>query len=165
MFILGEQILNGGMENFIGNLPVSMEFTTPTSIGSVNRWRVHSGIYLVNMQDGSDLYQELMIYKLALLCTRFCPWWRTTGCHATITFLLMVKIIKLSTDQLIVREQDLNNSNRSFGYFRLVSEVAQRCGKKQELLSMLLQEQGTNLWIWREFLLWWRAYREKLRLG
>ena len=34
---LGEQILNGGMEDFIGDLPVSWNSTTPISIESVDQ--------------------------------------------------------------------------------------------------------------------------------
>ncbi|WP_278919638.1 hypothetical protein [Thomasclavelia cocleata] len=59
---LGEQILNGGMEDFIDDLPVSWNSTTPVSIESVDQaGRVHSGNLSVNMQDGSDLYQDVDI--------------------------------------------------------------------------------------------------------
>ena len=123
---LGEQILNGGMEDFIGDLPVSWNSTTPISIESVDQaGRVHSGNLSVNMQDGSDLYQDVDIKVGCYYILSFFAHGegQQIGLRATITFL-DDQNNQLLTNQLIVREQDLINSNRSFGYFRLVSGAA-----------------------------------------
>lgn len=123
---LGEQILNGGMEDFIDDLPVSWNSTTPVSIESVDQaGRVHSGNLSVNMQDGSDLYQDVDIKVGCYYILSFFAHGegQQIGLRATITFL-DDQNNRLLTNQLIVREQDLINSNRSFGYFRLVSGAA-----------------------------------------
>ena len=145
---LGEQILNGGMENFIGNLPVSWNSTTPTSIGSVNQaGRVHSGNLSVNMQDGSDLYQD--VDDIQVGCYYVLSFFahgegQQVGLRATITFL-DGQNNQLSTDQLIVREQDLVNSNRSFGYFRLVSEAAPSGAVKARITFYVVAGGGQSM--------------------
>ena len=114
------------MEDFIDDLPVSWNSTTPVSIESVDQaGRVHSGNLSVNMQDGSDLYQDVDIKVGCYYVLSFFAHGegQQIGLRATITFL-DDQNNQLLTNQLIVREQDLINSNRSFGYFRLVSGAA-----------------------------------------
>ena len=122
----GELVVNGGMEEVIDNKPPGWLFTNPDNITSENsQGRVHSGNWSVNIGDNSTLSQMInniepgCFYELSFFAR---------GEGAQISLNANVIFITNSGDilggNIIVRDQDITNSNRDFAYYRLVTQEA-----------------------------------------
>ena len=122
----GELVVNGGMEEVIDNKPTGWLFTNPDNITSENsQGRVHSGNWSVNIGDNSTLSQMInniepgCFYELSFFAR---------GEGAQISLNANVIFITNSGDilggNIIVRDQDITNSNRDFAYYRLVTQEA-----------------------------------------
>ncbi|MDD5979581.1 MAG: hypothetical protein PUC23_00530, partial [bacterium] len=58
----GQLIINGGTENIGDNKPTDWIFTNPDGVTSVDvQGRVHSGLWAVNIEDGSSIEQTIPI--------------------------------------------------------------------------------------------------------
>ena len=122
----GELVVNGGMEEVIDNKPTGWLFTNPDNITSENsQGRVHSGNWSVNIGDNSTLSQVInniepgCFYELSFFAR---------GEGAQVSLNANVIFITNSGDilggNIIVRDQDITNSNRDFAYYRLVTQEA-----------------------------------------
>lgn len=122
----GELVVNGGMEEVIDNKPTGWLFTNPDNIKSENsQGRVHSGNWSVNIGDNSTLSQVInniepgCFYELSFFAR---------GEGAQVSLNANVIFITNSGDilggNIIVRDQDITNSNRDFAYYRLVTQEA-----------------------------------------
>lgn len=122
----GELVVNGGMEEVIDNKPTGWLFTNPDNITSENsQGRVYSGNWSVNIGDNSTLSQMInniepgCFYELSFFAR---------GEGAQISLNANVIFITNSGDilggNIIVRDQDITNSNRDFAYYRLVTQEA-----------------------------------------
>ncbi len=122
----GELIINGGMEIVIDDKPTGWLFSNPDNITSENsQGRVHSGNWSVNIEDDSTLSQVInniepgCFYELSFFAR---------GEGAQVSLNANVIFITNSCDVLggniMVRSQDITNSNRDFAYYRLITSQA-----------------------------------------
>lgn len=122
----GELVTNGGMENVIDNKPTGWLFTNPDNIISEeSQGRVHSGNWSVNIGDSSTLSQVInniepgCFYELSFFAR---------GEGAQVSLNANVIFITNSGDilggNIMIREQDITNSNRDFAYYRLITSEA-----------------------------------------
>lgn len=122
----GELVVNGGMEIVIDDKPTGWLFSNPDNITSENsQGRVHSGNWSVNITDDSTLSQVInniepgCFYELSFFA-------RAEG--AQVSLNANVIFITNSGDVLggniMVRAQDITNSNRDFTYYRLITSEA-----------------------------------------
>ena len=122
----GELVVNGGMEIVIDDKPTGWLFSNPDNITSENRQgRVHSGNWSVNITDDSTLSQVInniepgCFYELSFFAR---------GEGAQVSLNANVIFITNSGDvlggNLMVRSQDMTNSNRDFAYYRLITSEA-----------------------------------------
>lgn len=122
----GELVTNGGMEEVIDDKPTGWLFTNPDDITSENsQGRVHSGNWSVNIGDDSTLSQVInniepgCFYELSFFAR---------GEGAQVSFNANVIFLTNYGDVLggniMVRSQDITNSNRDFAYYRLITSQA-----------------------------------------
>lgn len=122
----GELVQNGGMEAFTGTVPTKWTSTTPTLISPVTQQgRVHSGNSSVNLKDTAVLTQTIStispgcFYEFSFFAH---------GEGAQVAFTATINFITSSGDVLggsiTVRQQDVPNSNRDFGYYRIITTIA-----------------------------------------
>ena len=122
----GELVINGGIENVIDDKPTGWLFANPDSIISEeSQGRVHSGNWSVNIGDDSTLSQVInniesgCFYELSFFA-------RAEG--AQVSLNANVIFITNSGDilggNIMVRDQDMTNSNRDFAYYRLITSQA-----------------------------------------
>ncbi len=122
----GELVVNGGMESIIDDKPTGWLFANPDSIISEeSQGRVHSGNWSVNIEDDATLSQVInniepdCFYELSFFA-------RAEG--AQVSLNANVIFITNSGDilggNIIVRDQDMTNSNRDFAYYRLITAQA-----------------------------------------
>ena len=122
----GELVVNGGMEIVIDDKPTGWLFSNPDNITSENsQGRVHSGNWSVNITDDSTLSQVInniepgCFYELSFFAR---------GEGAQVSLNANVIFITNSGDvlggNLMVRSQDMTNSNRDFAYYRLITSEA-----------------------------------------
>lgn len=122
----GELVVNSGMETVIDEKPTGWLFTNPDNINSENsQGRVHSGNWSVNIGDDSTLSQVInniepgCFYELSFFA-------RAEGDQVSLN--ANVIFITNSGDVLggniMVRDQDMTNSNRDFAYYRLITAQA-----------------------------------------
>ncbi|MCL2697365.1 MAG: hypothetical protein FWE74_04715, partial [Oscillospiraceae bacterium] len=115
----GELIRNGGMELFTGNVPINWTTTSPDAISrQTQQGGVHSGQAAVGISNGGNLSQIVPVHTG---CTYELSFFARgedalVGITATVTF-------RTSSGgelglEIIIRQQDLPNSNRDFGYYR-----------------------------------------------
>lgn len=123
---VGEMIINGGMENVLNDQPTDWLFINPDGVASVDaQGRVHSGNFAVNIEDESAIYQTIPItnggcfYNLSFFA-------RGEGAQvsftATVTFETPNGPVVGGT--IFVREQDVPNSNRDFGFYNLITTAS-----------------------------------------
>jgi hypothetical protein len=112
----GELIINGGMEDFTGNIPTAWSTTTPNAISiDSESGHVHSGESAVAISNGGILFQTVPInggccYELSFFAHGEGS---QVGLTVTVTFDTGDEGLKI-----IIRKQDLPNSNRDFGYYK-----------------------------------------------
>ena len=122
----GELVVNGGMEIVIDDKPTRWLFSNPDNITSENsQGRVHSGNWSINITDDSTLSQVInniepgCFYELSFFAR---------GEGAQVSLNANVIFITNSGDvlggNLMVRSQDMTNSNRDFAYYRLITSEA-----------------------------------------
>ena len=122
----GELVVNGGMEIVIDDKPTGWLFSNPDNITSENsQGRVHSGNWSINITDDSTLSQVInniepgCFYELSFFAR---------GEGAQVSLNANVIFITNSGDvlggNLMVRSQDMTNSNRDFAYYRLITSEA-----------------------------------------
>ncbi len=122
----GELVVNGTMETFTDDIPNGWTTTTPALINRVTaQGRVHTGLSAVNLSDGGILEQNIPI---------------TGGCYYDFSFFArgegsqvgLIATLRFTNNQnlnelgaeITVRQQDIPNANREFGYFRRISGQA-----------------------------------------
>ena len=122
----GELVVNGGMEIVIDDKPTGWLFSNPDNITSENsQGRFHSGNWSINITDDSTLSQVInniepgCFYELSFFAR---------GEGAQVSLNANVIFITNSGDvlggNLMVRSQDMTNSNRDFAYYRLITSEA-----------------------------------------
>lgn len=122
----GELVINGGMEEVIDDKPTGWLFSNPDNIESENsQGRVHSGNWSVNIGDDSTLSQVInniepgCFYELSFFAR---------GEGAQVSLNANVIFITNNGDVLggniMVRAQDITDSNRDFAYYRLITSQA-----------------------------------------
>lgn len=122
----GELVLNGGMEIVIDDKPTGWLFSNPDNVTSENsQGRVHSGNWSVNITDDTTISQVInnietgCFYELSFFAR---------GEGAQVSLNANVIFITNSGDVLggniIVRSQDITNSNRDFAYYKLITTKA-----------------------------------------
>ena len=122
----GELVTNGGMEEVIEDKPTGQLFTNPDDITSENsQGRVRSGNWSVNIGDDSTLSQVIdniepgCFYELSFFAR---------GEDAQVSFnanvIFLTNYGDLLGGNIMVRSQDITNSNRDFAYYRLITSQA-----------------------------------------
>ena len=122
----GELVLNGGMEIVIDDKPTGWLFSNQDNVTSENsQGRVHSGNWSVNITDDTTISQVInnietgCFYELSFFAR---------GEGAQVSLNANVIFITNSGDVLggniIVRSQDITNSNRDFAYYKLITTKA-----------------------------------------
>ena len=122
----GELVVNGGMEVVIDDKPTGWIFTNPDNITSENsQGRVHSGNWSVNIGDDSTLSQIInnieagCFYELSFFA-------RGEGAQVSLNanVIFLTNYGDVLGGNLMVRAQDMTNSNRDFAYYRLITSQA-----------------------------------------
>ena len=122
----GELIINGGMEEVIDDKPTGWLFSNPDNITSENsQGRVHSGNWSVNIADDSTLSQVInnieagCFYELSFFA-------RGEGAQVSLNanVIFQTNSGDVLGGNLMVRSQDMTNSNRDFAYYRLITSEA-----------------------------------------
>ena len=122
----GELIINGGMEEVIDDKPTGWLFSNPDNITSENsQGRVHSGNWSVNIADDSTLSQVInnieagCFYELSFFA-------RGEGAQVSLNanVIFQTNSGDVLGGNLMVRSQDMTNSNRDFAYYRLITSQA-----------------------------------------
>ena len=123
---IGEQITNGGMEEFTGDIPNGWNTTTPTEVSEETaQGRVHSGNSSVNLENGAILTQTVStvnggcFYELSFFARGEGS---EVGLTATVTFVTPMGDVVGGT--VTVRQQDITNDNRDFAYYRIITSQA-----------------------------------------
>lgn len=122
----GELVANGGMEDIEEDKPTSWIFVNPDGVTSNDsQGRVHSGSYSVNIEDESSISQTIPLTE--------------GGCYYRLSFFaraegtntgLQVNVIfntttgPVNAGSITVRNQDMTNSNRSFAFYQLITNIA-----------------------------------------
>ena len=139
--------LNGGMENFTGSVPTGWSANQSSYVSPVDQQgRVHSGSKAVNLQNGAILYQTIDI---------------ESGCHYKLSFFargegsqvgFTAKVIYLNaanqpTQALLiqVRQQDLTDSNRAFGYYQGIAITAPADAVKARIEFAVTASSGQSM--------------------
>ena len=114
------------MENVANDQPTDWTFTNPDGVSSVTaQGRVHSGSFAVNIEDDSAIQQTVPVdgggcfYILSFFARGEGS---QVGFTATLTFETTTGPVVGGT--IVVRQQDLTNSNRDFAFYQLVSTQA-----------------------------------------
>ena len=122
----GELVVNGGMEIVIDDKPTGWLFSNPDNITSENsKGRVHSGNWSVNITDDSTLSQVInniepgCFYELSFFA-------RGEGAQVSLNanVIFITNSGYVLGGNLMVRFQDMTNSNRDFAYYRLITSEA-----------------------------------------
>ena len=122
----GELVVNGGMEVVIDDKPTGWIFTNPEDITSENsQGRVHSGNWSVNIGDDSTLSQVInnieagCFYELSFFA-------RGEGAQVSLNanVIFLTNYGDVLGGNLMVRAQDMTNSNRDFAYYKLITSQA-----------------------------------------
>ena len=122
----GELVVNGGMEVVIDDKPTGWIFTNPEDITSENsQGRVHSGNWSVNIGDDSTLSQIInnieagCFYELSFFA-------RGEGAQVSLNanVIFLTNYGDVLGGNLMVRAQDMTNSNRDFAYYKLITSQA-----------------------------------------
>jgi len=124
---MGELIRNGGMEQFQENgVPVGWIANDADKVEPVTaQGRVHSGNSAVNMTDGATLRQDVAITGGCFFDFSFFAHGEgaQVAIVATVTFMNNQGLSQTGLT-ISIRQQDLPDSNRSFGYYRGITTQA-----------------------------------------
>lgn len=122
----GELVVNGGMEDITDEKPTGWLFTNPDNITSEDsQGRVHSGNWSVNIGDDSTISQVInniepgCFYELSFFA-------RAEGTQVSLNanVIFITNSGDISGGNIMVRDQDMTNSNRDFAYYRLITSQA-----------------------------------------
>ncbi len=122
----GELVVNGGMENVIDDKPTGWLLTNPDNITSENsQGRVHSGNWSVNIEDDATISQVInniepdCFYELSFFE-------RGEGDQVSLNanVIFITNYGDIIGGNIMIREQDITNSNRDFAYYRLITSQA-----------------------------------------
>lgn len=122
----GELVINGGMENVIDDKPTGWLLTNPDNITSENsQGRVHSGNWSVNIEDDATISQVInniepgCFYELSFFT-------RGEGDQVSLNanVIFITNYGDIIGGNIMIREQDITNSNRDFAYYRLITSQA-----------------------------------------
>ena len=123
---MGQMIENGGMENVSNEQPTDWVFTNPEGISSIDlQGRVHSENYAVNIENESSIEQKIPLenggcfYELSFFARGEGA---QVGFIATVTF--ETPNGPVVGGEITVRQQDVPNSNRDFGFYKLITTKA-----------------------------------------
>ena len=122
----GQLIINGGMENIADNKPTDWIFTNPDGVTSVDvQGRVHSGLWAVNIEDGSSIEQTIPITEGG--CFYILSFFARgegsqVGLTATVTFETTTGPVIGAT--INVRQQDITSANSNFEFYQVVTTAA-----------------------------------------
>jgi len=121
----GEQVKNGGMEEFDGNLPVGWTTTTPDLVRQVTaQGLVHTGDSAVALSGGANLSQEVRpihegcFYEFSFFAHAEGA---NVGVTATLTFLTGTRE---PAGEIVIRQRDVPTADRVFGYYRTITFAA-----------------------------------------
>lgn len=123
---MGQMIVNGGMEDVENDQPTNWTFTNPEGVTSVDlQGRVHSGNFAVNIENDSAIEQTIPIidggcyYNLSFFA-------RGEGAQVSFTATIVFETPNgpVEGGTITVREQDVPNSNRDFGFYQLITSQA-----------------------------------------
>jgi len=124
---IGEQVTNGGMELFTGDIPTDWTTTTPSLISETTQSRrVHSGNAAVNLENAATLSQTITtvnpgcFYEFSFFALAE---GEQVGFTATVTFVTSTGDT-FEGAAITVRHQDVPNSNSAFAYYRTVTTAA-----------------------------------------
>ena len=121
----GELIRNGGMEVVANNRPTNWDFTNPSAIISESaQGRVHSGNWSVNMQNDTTLSQRVTVSEGCFYALSFFARGEGAQVGVTASVIFSTPNGDVAGGSLTVRQQDMPNSNRAFGYYRIVTTAA-----------------------------------------
>lgn len=143
----GELLVNGGMESFTGNVPTGWTTTTPNNISQVTQQgRVHSGNSSVNLTNGANLRQVVPVnagcfYELSFFAHGEGA---QVGLVATVNFITPPNT-KTTGLTITVRQQDIPNSNRAFGYYRGFTIAVPAGATTAEILFTVTANGGQSL--------------------
>jgi len=114
------------MELFTENIPTGWTSTTPTAISQVTlQGRVHSGDSSVNIEDDGILTQVIMdinpgcFYEFSFFAHGEGS---QVGITATVNFLAPGGDVL--GGMIVINQMDLSDSDRSFGYYRIITTEA-----------------------------------------
>lgn len=122
----GELVLNGGMEIVIDDKPTGWLFSNPDNVTSENsQGRVHSGNWSVNITDDTTISQVInhieagCFYELSFFA-------RGEGDQVSLNanVIFITNSGDILGGNIMIREQDITNSNRDFAYYRLITSQA-----------------------------------------
>ncbi len=122
----GELVLNGGMEIVIDDKPTGWLFSNPDNVTSENsQGRVHSGNWSVNITDDTTISQVInhieagCFYELSFFA-------RGEGDQVSLNAndIFITNSGDVLGGNLMVRSQDITNSNRDFAYYKLITTKA-----------------------------------------
>ena len=121
----GELILNGGMEATTNDKPNNWNLTNPNGIVSESaQGRVHSGQRSVNMKDNTKLSQSVSVEGGCFYALSFFARGEGSQVGVTASVTFVTPSGNVLGGSITVRQQDMTNSNREFGYYRLVTTAA-----------------------------------------
>ena len=119
-------IVNGGMETFTDHVPTGWTANQSDLISKVTlQGRVHSGNYAVNLKNSAILSQEIAIEPSCFYQLSFFA--RGEGSEVGLNAkVFYVNAQNQATEALSiqVRQQDMVNSNRSFAYYRGITNIS-----------------------------------------
>jgi hypothetical protein len=110
------------MELFTGDTPTDWTTTTPSLVAKDNATgRVHTGEASVAMRDGADLSQIVPVHEGCFYELSFFAHGNgaQVGLTATVTFIAGGLGLTIS-----IRQQDLPNSARNFGFYKGITLLA-----------------------------------------
>lgn len=122
----GELAVNGGMETFTDDIPKGWSINNADLSNKVGQQgRVHSGNWAVNLENGAVLTQEIPVEGGCFHALSFFA--RGEGSEVGVT----AKVIYLNAQNqptqgltILVRKQDMTNSNRVFAHYQGVTSAA-----------------------------------------
>ena len=124
---MGELVRNGGMESFQSNgVPTSWNTTDAEKVSPVTaQGRVHAGNSSVNLTDGGELHQDIPITSGCFFDFSFFAHGEgaQVGLVATVTFMNNQGLSQNGLT-ISIRQQDMPNADREFGYYRGITTQA-----------------------------------------
>lgn len=122
----GQLAVNGGMEQFSGNIPTGWSANVPCRISRVCLpGRVHSGDFAVNLTDGGMLFQDVTVEAGCFFSLSFFA--RGEGSQVGVTaMVIFIDAQNQPTEGLAieVRRQDMGNASRVFSHYQGITTAA-----------------------------------------